>query len=271
MRGAERFRVRYGPWALVTGASSGIGQALAEHLAAAGLNVALAARREDRLTALAARLHDAHGVRTRVTAVDLAQSADAMKLVKDTGDLDIGLLAAAAGFGAAQPFIDSDLAEQLEMLDVNCRAVLILTRLLAPRLADRQQGGGIVLFGSLAGRQGAPGTAAYGASKAWVQALGEGLHVELARHGVDVLTVTPGPVHSGFAERAGMRLDTAVTADQVAAGALGGLRQRRMTTSPGALSKLLGSALAPLPRQARTRIMGRVLAGLTADRENIGA
>jgi uncharacterized protein len=125
-------------------------------------------------------------------------------------------------------------------------------------------GGGIVLFGSLVGRQGAPGAAHYVATKAYVSALGEGLHVKLAPHGVDVLAATPGPVHSGFADRARMRLDRTVTADQVAAGSLRALCRGRMTASPGALSKLLGASLAPLPRPARTRIMTRLMRQLTA-------
>jgi len=150
------------------------------------------------------------------------------------------------------------------MLEVNCRAVLDLAHRFAPRLAARPPGGGMVLFGSLVSRQGAPGADHYGATKAWVQALGEALHVELGPRGVDVVTATPGPVRSSFADRAGMRLDRAVSAEEVAAGALDALARGRMTASPGALSKLLGGSLAPLPRPLRTRVMGRVMRSLTA-------
>ena len=158
------------------------------------------------------------------------------------------------------PFLESDLAEQLAMLEVNCRAVLTLTHLIASRMTASRASGGIILFGSLVARQGAPGSAHYGATKAWVQALGEVLHVELARHGIDVLTATPGPVHTGFASRAGMELAIAAHPSTVAAGAL---REKHMTTSPGALSKILGGSLAGLPRSVRTRIMGQVIRGLT--------
>ncbi|WNV77045.1 SDR family oxidoreductase [Geodermatophilus sp. DSM 44513] len=263
-RTAARLRDRYGPWTVVTGASSGIGQACAAHLAAAGLDVVLVARRADLLTGLAERLHAEHGGQTRVLPVDLAAPTGARRVAEQTADLDVGLLVQAAGFGTAGRFLDADLAEQLEMLAVNCQAVLDLAHRFAPRLAARPTGGGMVLFGSLVGRQGAPGAAHYGATKAWVQALGEALHVELAPRGVDVLTATPGPVRSGFADRAGMRLDTAVSAERVAAGALEGLVRGRMTASPGALSKLLGGSLGPLPRPLRTRVMSRVVRSLTA-------
>lgn len=262
-RSAARFSSRYGPWAVVTGASSGIGQACAVHLAAAGIDVVLVARRADLLTGLAERLSADHGVQTRVLSVDLAALSGPRQVAEHTADLEVGLLVQAAGFGTAGPFLATDLAEQVEMLEVNCRAVLDLAHRFAPRLTARPRGGGMVLFGSLVGRQGAPGAAHYSATKAWVQALGESLHIELGPRGVNVLTATPGPVRSGFAERAGMRLDSAVSPEKVAAGAFKALMRGQMTTSPGALSKLLGGSLAPLPRPLRTRIMGRVMRSLT--------
>lgn len=263
-RTAARLGARYGPWAVVTGASSGIGQACAVHLAAVGLDVVLVARRADLLTGLAERLSAEHGVQTLVLPVDLSAPSGAQQVAEHTADLDVGLLVQAAGFGTAGPFLATDLAEQVEMMNVNCRAVLDLAHRFAPRLAARPRGGGMVLFGSLVGRQGAPGAAHYGATKAWVQALGEALHVELGPRGVNVLTATPGPVRSGFADRAGMRLDSAVSPAKVAAGALKALTRGQMTTSPGALSKLLGGSLATMPRPLRTRVMGRVMRSLTA-------
>lgn len=203
-------------------------------------------------------------MQTRTLPVDLAEPPGPQQVAERTADLDVGLLVQAAGFGTAGPFLGADLAEQVEMLEVNCRAVLDLAHRFALRLAARPQRGGMVLFGSLVGRQGAPGAAHYAATKAWVQALGEALHVELGPHGVDVLTATPGPVHSGFADRAGMQMSAAVSTERVAAGALDALVRGRMTASPGALSKILGGSLTPLPRPLRTRIMGRVMRSMTA-------
>lgn len=188
---------RYGPWALVTGASSGIGRACAEQLAASGLHLVLVSRRADVLRRLAADLGRDHGMQARVLAADLAQPAGIDAVLGATADLDVGLLVAAAGFGTAGPFLDAGLPEQLEMLDVNCRAVLTLTHAFARRMATRPDGAGIVLLASLVGRQGAPNAAHYAATKAYVQALGEGLHVELAAHRIDVVTATPARCTAG--------------------------------------------------------------------------
>ena len=107
-------------------------------------------------------------------------------------DLDVGLLVAAAGFGTSGPFLDSDLTQELEMLDVNCRALLSQSLHFGRRFAERGRGG-LILLASLVGFQGAPFSANYAATKAYVQSLAEALHVELALRGVDVLASAPGP------------------------------------------------------------------------------
>jgi short-subunit dehydrogenase len=113
------------------------------------------------------------------------------------------LLVQAAGFGTSGSFLRADPAAEIEMLRLNCEAVLKLSMHFAPRFADRGRGG-IVLFASLVGRQGTPQAAAYAATKGYVQILGEGLHAELKPAGVDVLVCAPGPVSTGFASRANM-------------------------------------------------------------------
>lgn len=256
----NRFRAKYGPWALVTGASDGIGREMAVWLAEAGLNLVLVARRENVLDALAAQLQT-HGVQTMVAATDLAQPAGVERVIQATRDVDVGLLVAAAGFGSSGPFLQTDLAQELEMLDVNCRTVLALTHHFARRFAAQRRGG-LVLMGSLVGFQGVPGTANYAATKGYIQTLAEGLHAELAPYGVDVLASAPGPVRSGFAERANMRMDFALTSEEVARATLLALG-RRGTVRPGRLSVLLEASLAPLPRWARTLIMARVMGGMT--------
>ena len=114
-------------------------------------------------------------------------------------------------------------------------------------------------MGSLVGFQGTPNAAHYAATKAYVQTLAEALHVEQAPVGVDVLSSAPGPTDSGFASRAGMRMGAALTPADVAGATLEALG-RRSTVLPGALSKLLTYSLVPLPRWARVRVMGRVMA-----------
>lgn len=251
---------RYGPWALITGASDGIGRATARHVAAAGVNVVLVARRESTLAAVAEELERSHHVQTRVVPVDLSVPGAATEVVDVCTDLDIGLVVLAAGFGAAGAFLEAPTSTAAEMVTVNVAAVTELAHLMGARLAARGRGG-IVLFGSLLGWQGVPGQAVYAATKAYCQALAEGLHGELARHGVDVVSAAPGPVHSGFAARAGMTMRSAASPDVVAAGALRTLG-RGVTAVPGAQGRLLTLALAPLPRRARTAILGRVVAGM---------
>jgi short-subunit dehydrogenase len=260
-RRQERFLGRYGPWAVVTGASSGIGREIARGLAAAGMNLVLVARRRDVLERLASDIGVHREGKIRVIAADLA-SRSALETVEEaTQDLDVGLLVAAAGFGTSGPFLNSSLEEELEMLDVNCRAPLRMALHFGRRFARRGRGG-IVLMSSIVGFQGTPNAAHYAATKAYVQTLAEALHVELAPVGVDVLASAPGPTDSGFAARARMQMGVALEPEDVARSTLRSLGHTS-TVLPGALSKLLAYSLVPLPQWARVRIMGRVMSSMT--------
>ena len=253
---------RYGPWALVTGASDGIGRAFCEALAAAGFNLLMVARRRALLDALAARLGAEHGHRCMVVDADLARPGAVERVIAAAAQLDVGLVVCAAGFGSSGPAAGSDARAALEMVEVNCKAVLALTLAFAPRLQSRGRGG-IVLMSSLLAFQGTPRAANYAATKAYVQALGEGLRSELAESGVDIVVAAPGPVRSGFAGRADMRMGLAAPPEVVAAGALRAL-PRGGTIRPGWLSKALELSLAALPRVLRVRAIGVVMAGMTA-------
>ena len=261
IRRQERLGIAYGPWAIVTGASDGIGREMARRLAEAGLNLILVARRRTALAHLGAELMARHHIATRILAVDLAQDGAVDDIQVATGDLDVGLLIAAAGFGTSGRFLNSQLDQEMEMLQVNCGAVLQLSLGCGRRLAERGHGG-IVLMSSIVAFQGVPFSANYAATKAYVQSLAEALHLELAPLGVDVLACAPGPVRSGFASRAGMRMGAALTPVTVAQTTLDALG-RQGTVVPGTLSKALTYSLAPLPRAARARIMGRVMRGMT--------
>lgn len=256
----REFANRYGPWALVTGASSGIGMEFARQLAARGLNLVLVARREPQLAALAREMTAAHGISTQALAIDLSDAASTQAVVAATTGLDIGLLVCSAGFGSSGSFISNDIEQEAAMVDLNCRSLMTLTWHIANRLVPKRRGG-IVLLSSLVGFQGAPGSANYAATKAYVQSLAEALHHELKPHGVDVLASAPGPIHSGFAARAGMTMGKAQQPQDVAAATLNALG-RRSTVRPGWLSKALAYSLAPLPRWGRVRVMGKVMAGM---------
>jgi len=256
------FVQRYGPWAVVTGASDGIGRECARQLAARGLNLVIVARREPTLQELARELIEDFGVEVRPVAADLAGAAGLARLDGAVRGLEVGLLVAAAGYGTSGDFIAADLAAELNMLEVNCAAVLQLTHRFAGDFVRRGRGG-IVLFGSLVGFQGAPHAAHYAATKAYVQTLGEGLHVELAPRGVAVLVSAPGPVHSGFADRARMKMGAADTPATVARDTVAVLG-RKMTVTPGALGKFLTWSLMTAPRSLRTRLMGKIMGGMAA-------
>lgn len=267
-RHAERLRARYGPWAVVTGASDGIGRAFARELATAGVHVVLVARREAALTELARELEASHAVTTRVVAQDLARPDAHAELARATSDLDVGLLVASAGFGTSGAFASADLETELAMIDVNCRAVAALAHHFGGRFVRRGRGG-LVLLSSLLAFQGVPRAANYAATKAYVQSLAEGLRLELAASGVDVLACAPGPTRSGFEHRADMRMTMGETPEVIARGALAALPRRGLpfgTVRPGLLSKLLELSLALLPRAFRVLALARVMDGMTRHR-----
>jgi uncharacterized protein len=261
--GMQRLWQRYGPWAVVTGASDGIGREMAVHLAQAGFNLVLAARRKDMLRGLATELQRPHGISHRVVAADLGQTAGVLALVQATEDLDAGLLIAAAGFGTSGDFIEAGLANELAMIDLNCRSVAALCHVFGNRFAQRRRGG-IVLMSSIVGFQGVPRAANYAATKAYVQSLAEGLRFELAPRGVDVLACAPGPVRSGFAARASMVMGFAQTPRDIAAPTLLAL-SRGGTVRPGWLAKALEFSLKLLPRWGRVRMMKLIMAGMTRE------
>ena len=262
LRGRSSFSERYGPWAVVTGASDGIGRAIAHELARSGLHLVLVARRREALDAVGAELAVQHGIQTRSLALDLSHGESATALLAETRELDVGLLVAAAGFGSSGQFLEADLTTELTMIDVNCRAVAALAHGFGRRFVARGRGG-LVLLSSLVAFQGVPRAANYAATKAYVQSLAEGLRLELRPQGVDVIASAPGPVRSGFAERAAMKMSFAQTPAEVARGTLAALG-RWGTVRPGFLARFLELSLALLPRWGRVRMMGVVMKGMTS-------
>jgi uncharacterized protein len=192
---SNEFRERYGPTALVTGASSGIGWAFAEELARRGLDLVLSARRTDRLEQLAAKLEAAHGTTSRLCESDLSRLDAPARLIEAVESEDIGLVVSNAGFNIRGWFEQTDAAEMARMLTVNCHAPMQLAHGFLPRLKRRGRGG-LIFTSSVEGFIGCPFSTAYSATKALVIGLGEGLYGELAGTGVDVLTLCPGATES---------------------------------------------------------------------------
>ena len=257
---SEKWLKKYGPYALVTGASDGIGKAMAHELAHRGLNVILVARNKTKLDDLSRDLETRYNISARVVAIDLSQPAASQALFEETKELDIGLLINAAGFGTSGTVLETRMEDELNMIDLNCRSVFELTKYFAEAFNQKKRGG-IVLFSSLVAFQGVPNAANYAATKAYNQTLAEGLRKELQPFGIDVLACAPGPVSSGFAKRAGMVLGATVDPATVAKETLDALG-RQTTVRPGLLSKILIGGLALLPRFGRTAIMGMIMGGM---------
>lgn len=251
---------RFGPTALITGASDGIGRAFATQLAEYGFDLILVARRGEVLQEMALDLGTRFSVDVRVLALDLSDRGAVPELMSLTENSPVGLVVAAAGFGSIGPFLDQDMTSEINMVDLNCRSVVELSYGFGSRMASAKRGG-IVLFGSLLGFNGAPLSATYAATKGFVQSFAEGIAAEMRPQGVNVLSVAPGPVGTGFAARAGMQMGKAATPEMVARSALTALG-RRTTFRPGFLAKFLGWSLAMLPRWGRVRLMGVIMKGM---------
>ncbi|MGJ6124434.1 SDR family NAD(P)-dependent oxidoreductase [Mycolicibacterium sp. Y3] len=186
------FADRYGPWAVVAGASDGVGALFAEGLAERGVNVVLVARRQHILEQVAEGIEARTGARTRTLAVDLSDDAATAAIAAATADLEIGFLVYCAG---ADPnfrqFLDQPVAAAESMVQRNCLAPLRLCHHFAAPMVARGRGG-IVLFGSGAGFAGGPNMVAYGASKAFDMVFAEALWAELHDKGVDVVGLILG-------------------------------------------------------------------------------
>jgi uncharacterized protein len=190
---------RSGSAAFVTGASSGIGEALARELASRGHDVVLVARRRDRLEKLAAELHEKHGRRAELLVADLGDAADRDRMVGDLEalGLDLEILVLCAGFGMVGPYLEHDAERVNVMVRTNVEATMALARALAPAMVARRRGA-ILFVSSMAGNQPMPYFAPYAATKAAVTSLGESLHCELKPSGITVSVLTPANVSTEF-------------------------------------------------------------------------
>src|SRR5258708_194115 len=182
---------RFGPWALVTGASSGIGKELSRQLAANGINVVMAARRIDLLKEVGDGIEREFSVEFRAVQVDLSEEGFIDKIKDATRDLDIGLLVSNAGAARAGEFVNLALKDLHDQISVNVVAHMELVRYFAPRLVKRARGG-VMLIGAMWASHGIPYMANPSATKAYVSAFVEALHDELEKHGVAVTVLTPG-------------------------------------------------------------------------------
>jgi short-subunit dehydrogenase len=251
-----QFQSKYGPWAMVTGASSGMGAAFARQLAERQLNLVLVARRTDRLNALAEQLQTKYAIQTRVVAADLSRDDFLPAIARATEGLDVHLLVNNAGAGVAGKFLNNDLDAEMRSLNLNCRAPLALTHHFG-RTMQRRGRGGVIFLASTVAFAGMPGWSNYAATKAQNLLFAEGLAAELRRDGVDVLALCPGFTRTellpltGFGRLMSKKPDAAV---RVALKEIG--RKRRVTV--GLLNKVIVLSTRFQPRRLNTWIFGVV-------------
>ncbi|MBV2187424.1 MAG: SDR family oxidoreductase [Rhizobium sp.] len=242
-----------GKWALITGATGGLGQAFGRVLARRGYNLILTARKADALQAMADQLK-AQGTEVVVEVADLAEpdACLCLKQALDARGLVVETLVANAGYGVQGRFVSRPRDAELGIIDVNVRALTDLAHLFGTDMATRG-GGHILLVASTAAYQPIPGYAVYAASKAYVLAFGHALHRELARRKVVVTVTCPGPTETPFWDRAGHRLNrmasaVLMTPDAVAKTSLDALYAGRASVVPGLANRLITLSTHLFPR-----------------------
>lgn len=248
-----------GTTALVTGASSGLGEEFARELARRGANLVLTARSRDKLERLAADLSRVNGVSVQVIVQDLAEAEGALTLAKELKARGIAIdhLINNAGFGTAGRFEGLDVEREAHMVRVNCESVVVLSRALLRGMLDRKRGG-ILNVASTSGHQPTPFMSTYGASKAFVLSFTLALAEELRGSGVRALVLCPGPVPTGFQAAASMSQSSVVSfasldAHTVVERALDAYARHAVLKTPGFVNSVQTLASKVLPRSLIVR------------------
>lgn len=252
-----------GKWALITGASAGIGLALAEQLAAGGSNLLLTARRLDRLQQIAATLSAENGVKVEVCAADLALPGAPGEIFAFARrrNIDVDLLINNAGFGVFGHNHKASPERLAEMVQVNCSAVVHLTRLFVPPMVERKRGD-VMIVASTAAFQPVPFIAAYAATKAFDLIFAEGIAEELRPSGVNVCALCPGSTNTEFQQVAGQpdrMFRMAETAAKVARVGLEGLAAGKTLVISGGKNRLMIEAERLAPRRFIAKMAARMM------------
>jgi uncharacterized protein len=259
---------RFGPWALVTGASSGIGKEFARQIAASRINVVLVARRENLLDEVGQGLANGFNVQYRNVVADLSQDGFLDKLAEATNDLDIGLVVSNAGTGNPGDFLKLDRQLHRTTLRISTMAHLDITHHFGAKLVKRGRGG-LMLAGAMGAEAGVPRMANDGAAKAYVHSLGEALHYEFKPRGVCVTVLAAGFTNTAVLEKFGLEPKTMpmkpMSVEQCVSEALGGLRKNRSKVIPGRLNRILNALVpASLARKIEADLIDKGLASKAA-------
>ncbi len=259
---------RFGPWALVTGASSGIGKEFARQIAASGINIVLVARREDLLKEVGVEFSKRYGVEHRVVVLDVSREDFIRQLASATDDLDIGLVVSNAGTGNPGEFLKLDRQLLEETLRLNTMSHLDIAHYFGGKLAERRRGG-LILVGAMGAENGIPCMANDGGAKAYVHSLGEALHYEFKPLGVYVTVLAAGVTNTAVLEKFGLDPKTMplkpMSVEQCVSEGLSGLLKNRSMVIPGRLNRIMNALVpASLARKIEADILGKGLASKSA-------
>ena len=259
---------RFGPWALVTGASSGIGKEFARQIAASGIHVALVGRREPMLRTVGAECTRASGVQHRIIRLDLSEPDFLPVLADATRDLDIGLVVSNAGTGNPGEFLKHDRQLLQATLRLNTVAHLDITHHFGQKLGERRRGG-IILVGALGAENGIPCMANDGGAKAYVHSLGEALHYEFKPLGVYVTVLAAGVTNTAVIDKFGLNPKTMpmkpMSVEQCVSEGLSGLLKNRSRVVPGRLNRIMNALVpASLARKLLADLLGKGLVSKAA-------
>ncbi|MEM8750737.1 MAG: SDR family NAD(P)-dependent oxidoreductase [Pseudomonadota bacterium] len=259
----------FGPWAIVTGASSGIGTAFAHALAAQRYNIVLVGRRADALAVVADRLQDDHEIKTRTIIADLSDDGFLKKIRKETDDLDIGLLISNAGGDVMGALLKVELDDLTRMLHLNTRSHLELAHHFGRRFIERAYGG-ILLVSSTAGLQGTPYLGNYAGAKAYLLNLGSALNYELRDTRIHTTVLLPGPTTTpGLTQRNDIPLDTLpapqMTAEAVVREGLAALARNKPFVIAGRMNRFMSVFGNLIGKTASRNMWGKLVTGIVPD------
>jgi short-subunit dehydrogenase len=247
----------YGEWALITGASSGIGEAISRKIASTGMNVVLVARRQERLEQLSKELIDSYGIKTRVICADLSDKNDTKNIITIVDDLEIGLLVNNAGILNTGNFLDSNLEAEIQLLNTNCQSFLILTHGLGNKMKSRDKGA-IIFLASVLSVTAVSRWGTYSASKGFDLQFAEALTEELKQYNIDVLALCPGLTRTELVTISKLNNLMAMDAENVVDIALNKLGKANLVV-PGILNKINFLSTRLAPRFMNTKIFSAVV------------
>jgi uncharacterized protein len=255
------FKEKYGTWALITGATSGIGEAISHQLAGKGLNIILVARKEKELIEKAELLKEKFGIETRCISADLSSKTGRKSIITSTGETEVGLLVLAAGLEVNGAFEKNDIRKELEMVQVNVSSALELTHHFTGPMIKRGKGG-VLLVASLSGHMPNPYLSSYAGTKAFTLNFGASLYGELKPKGVDVTVLSPGLTNTPMVADNGVdwsKTPMEAMSPVIVAGAGINALGRKLLAIPGGKNKIMAAMARHSPLQILSRMNEKMM------------